>query len=41
MTIDQYKIANGFNKFFKEIDMKLTSSIPHTLKNFEKLVTTP
>ena len=34
-TFDQDKIANGFNKYFTEIGLKLASSIPTSFKDFK------
>ena len=33
-TVDQEKIANGFNKYFTEIGPKLASLIPTSSKDF-------
>lgn len=34
-TFDQSKIANGLNKFFTDIEPKLSSCIPSPFKDFK------
>ena len=37
-TVDQEKIANGFNKYFTEIGPKLASLIPTSSKDFKQFM---